>query len=274
MSTILIIGARIDRLANARRALRQCSGLRARAARSSPRTSSADCITSISTRHNGRHFCALQRDTLLGDAMRNLYRRDNVVLACRVDVGVLRVVRKVLQAQARSCASVADARPNVSSRINWLHCKSIVGAQTQRDAAPAFSPHRSALLGVYVVVVVGLARRTESGSTRNCPAMAPSRYRFDLEISITWSLAGWTPADRPRDPPTDPRDGSREFSLGAPRIHGELLKLGITISQATVSRYMPTSRKGRRSQAWRTFIRNHAITITQSHGFQRSQFSS
>jgi hypothetical protein len=55
------------------------------------------------------------------------------------------------------------------------------------------------------------------------------------------------------------------FLWGAPRIHGELLKFGITVSQATVSRYMPTSRKGRRSQAWRTFIRNHAITITQSH---------
>jgi Integrase core domain len=39
----------IDRLTNARRAIRRCSGLRARAARSSPRTSSADCITSIST---------------------------------------------------------------------------------------------------------------------------------------------------------------------------------------------------------------------------------
>jgi hypothetical protein len=54
------------------------------------------------------------------------------------------------------------------------------------------------------------------------------------------------------------------FLWGAPRIHGELLKLGITISQATVSRYMPTSRKDRRSQAWRTFIRNHAITVVQS----------
>jgi len=31
------------------------------------------------------------------------------------------------------------------------------------------------------------------------------------------------------------------FLWGAPRIHGELLKLGITVSQATVSRYMPTS---------------------------------
>jgi hypothetical protein len=54
---------------------------------------------------------------------------------------------------------------------------------------------------------------------------------------------------------------------GAPCIHGELLKLGITVSQATVSRYMPTSRKDLRSQAWRTFIRNHAITIGKSRSF-------
>jgi hypothetical protein len=57
------------------------------------------------------------------------------------------------------------------------------------------------------------------------------------------------------------------FLWGAPRIHGELLKLGITVSQATVSRYMPPSPKDRRSQAWRTFIRNHAIGVTQSHSF-------
>jgi hypothetical protein len=144
---------------------------------------------------------------------------------------------------------------------------SIGSAQTQRGAAPAFSPHRSAVLGVHVVVVAGLARRTESHSTRNRPALAPSRYRFDLEISITPSLARWTPADRPRDPPTDPRDGSRELSLGCTTHSRRAVKLGITVSQATVSRYMPTSRKDRRSQAWRTFIRNHAITIVQSHSF-------
>jgi hypothetical protein len=64
-----------------------------------------------------------------------------------------------------------------------------------------------------------------------------------------------------------PRVTRANFLWGAPRIHGELLKLGITVSQATVSRYMPTSRKDRRSQAWRTFIRNRAITIVQSHSF-------
>jgi hypothetical protein len=79
---------------------------------------------------------------------------------------------------------------------------------------PRFRPIDRLFWGVYVVLAAGLARRTKSHSTRNRPALAPSRYRSDLEIAISWSLARWTPADRPRDPPTDPRDGSREFSSG------------------------------------------------------------
>jgi putative transposase len=64
------------------------------------------------------------------------------------------------------------------------------------------------------------------------------------------------------------------FLWGAPRIHGELLKLGITVSQATVSRYMPPSGKHRRSQAWQTFIRNHAISVVQKPQFQRAELGS
>lgn len=43
---------------------------------------------------------------------------------------------------------------------------------------------------------------------------------------------------------------------GAPRIHGELLKLGISISERTVSRYL-RGRPTTRSQTWRTFVANH-----------------
>jgi len=43
---------------------------------------------------------------------------------------------------------------------------------------------------------------------------------------------------------------------GAPRIHGELLKLGFHVSEATVSRYMPL-RRNPPSQGWRTFLENH-----------------
>jgi len=44
---------------------------------------------------------------------------------------------------------------------------------------------------------------------------------------------------------------------GAPRIHGELLKLGFEVAQATVSRYMPRRRK-LPSQTRRAFLRNHS----------------
>ena len=44
---------------------------------------------------------------------------------------------------------------------------------------------------------------------------------------------------------------------GAPRIHGELLKLGFEVAQSTVAKYMVKPR-GPRSQTWRTFLSNHA----------------
>jgi transposase InsO family protein len=57
------------------------------------------------------------------------------------------------------------------------------------------------------------------------------------------------------------RDLIRQMCLanplwGAPRIHGELLKLGIEISQATVGRYRPWRPK-HPSQTWRSFLHNH-----------------
>lgn len=44
---------------------------------------------------------------------------------------------------------------------------------------------------------------------------------------------------------------------GAPRIHGELLKLGFEISERTVSRLMRCGRNGNPSQNWKTFLTNH-----------------
>jgi transposase InsO family protein len=47
---------------------------------------------------------------------------------------------------------------------------------------------------------------------------------------------------------------------GAPRIHGELLKLGLQVAQSTVAKYMARSGRGR-SQTWKTFLCNHAPDI-------------
>jgi transposase InsO family protein len=47
---------------------------------------------------------------------------------------------------------------------------------------------------------------------------------------------------------------------GAPRIHGELLKLGFEVAQSSVAKYM-VKRRMPPSQGWRTFLRNHAPDI-------------
>ena len=54
------------------------------------------------------------------------------------------------------------------------------------------------------------------------------------------------------------RMARENFLWGAPRIDGELLMLGFSVSQATVSRYMPARRP---EQSWRTFLRNQAMAF-------------
>jgi hypothetical protein len=46
----------------------------------------------------------------------------------------------------------------------------------------------------------------------------------------------------------------------APRIHGELLKLGFEVAQSSVAKYM-VKRRGPPSQGWRTFLRKHAPDV-------------
>src|SRR5476651_1085652 len=64
---------------------------------------------------------------------------------------------------------------------------------------------------------------------------------------------------------TDLRALIRQMSMenplwGAPRIHGELLKLGFEVAQSSVAKYMD-KRCGSPSQGWHTFLRNHAPDI-------------
>jgi transposase InsO family protein len=90
---------------------------------------------------------------------------------------------------------------------------------------------------------------------------------------IAWHRAGfrayWRRKSRPRGgrPKASPevRALIREMSIanplwGAPRIHGELLKLGINVGQTTVAKYMASKRRPP-SPGWKTFLRNHADGI-------------
>jgi hypothetical protein len=53
---------------------------------------------------------------------------------------------------------------------------------------------------------------------------------------------------------------------GAPRIHGELMKLGIDVGQSTVAKYM-VHRRRPPSQTWRTFLANHVEQIAAADFF-------
>src|SRR6202043_352577 len=93
------------------------------------------------------------------------------------------------------------------------------------------------------------------------------------ETVIRWHRAGfrayWRWKSRPRSgrpkTPLEIRQLIRDISLanplwGAPRIHGDLLKLGIDIGQTRVAKYM-VRRRDPPSQGWRKFLRNHADGI-------------
>src|ERR1700737_697081 len=89
------------------------------------------------------------------------------------------------------------------------------------------------------------------------------------ETLVRWHRAGfrcywrWKSVGRGGRPQIDTelrvliRRMSVEYPLwAAPRIHGELLKLGFEIAQSSVAKYM-VKRRGPPSQGWRTFLRNH-----------------
>jgi transposase InsO family protein len=79
-----------------------------------------------------------------------------------------------------------------------------------------------------------------------------------------WRWKSWSRGGRPQVE-SDLRGLIRRMSAenplwGAPRIHGELLKLGFEVAQSSVAKYM-VKRRGPPSQGWRTFLRNHAPDI-------------
>jgi transposase InsO family protein len=105
------------------------------------------------------------------------------------------------------------------------------------------------------------------------PAVLNAVTIIQPETVIRWHRTGfrlywrWKSRSRGGRPkvPIEIRRLIREMSLanrvwGAPRIHGELLKLGIEIAQSTVAKYMARSGRGR-SQTWKTFLHNHAAGI-------------
>src|SRR5262245_29003548 len=127
------------------------------------------------------------------------------------------------------------------------------------------SPKRATLTSIDRLLLVGLYRLAP-GTLDALKIIRPATL-------LRWHRAGfrayWRWKSRPRGgrprAPTDIRRLIREMSIanplwGAPRIHGELLKLGIDVGQTTVAKYMARRRRPP-SQGWKTFLRNYAEGI-------------
>src|SRR6267143_290954 len=107
-----------------------------------------------------------------------------------------------------------------------------------------------------------------AGTYRLAPTVLDALAIVKPDTVIKWHRAGfssywrWKSRRRGGRPTVAPelRKLIREMSManplwGAPRIHGELLKLSIDIGQTSVAKYM-VKRRGPPSQGWRTFLRN------------------
>jgi transposase InsO family protein len=105
------------------------------------------------------------------------------------------------------------------------------------------------------------------------PSLRSAITIIQPETVVRWHRAGfrlywrWKSRSRGGRPKVaaEIRHLIRDMSLanplwGAPRIHGELMKLGIEIAQSTVAKYMAKRRRGP-SQTWKTFLRNQAAGI-------------
>jgi hypothetical protein len=114
---------------------------------------------------------------------------------------------------------------------------------------------------------------------RLCPSVVDAVTIIRPETVIRWHRQGfrafWRWKSRPRGGrpaiPKEIRDLIREMSRanwlwGAPRIHGELLKLGIEVAESTVAKYM-VKRPRRPGQSWATFLCNHAAGVVATDLF-------
>ena len=85
-------------------------------------------------------------------------------------------------------------------------------------------------------------------------------HRAGFRLFWRWKSHRRTPAQNEVSPET--KALIRQMAIanpfwGAPRIHGELLKLGIDVGERSVSRFMPPKSRKPPSQTWRTFLDNH-----------------
>jgi transposase InsO family protein len=162
-------------------------------------------------------------------------------------------------------------------RLIWSAVIGLFRSRAALQAEILFFRHQLNVLGRRSpkrVALSNIGRLVFAGLYCLAPQVLYALKILKPETVIRWHRAGfraywrWKSRARGGRPRTQPdiRQLIRDMSIanplwGAPRIHGELLKLGIDVGQTTVAKYMAKHRR-RPSQGWRTFLHNHADGIT------------
>jgi hypothetical protein len=113
-------------------------------------------------------------------------------------------------------------------------------------------------------MLVPLAGRPGPGETRHRGRLAPRRLRSLLALAIPATRRG-RPKITEDIRALIQRLVQENPDWGAPKIHGELLKLGFVVSERNVARYLRRMRRrGDPSKSWLAFLQNHREVIVAS----------
>ena len=134
------------------------------------------------------------------------------------------------------------------------------GSETQA-APPEGEPDGPTVLDSATQCLVPLGRGAADREAGDCGELASHRISVVLALAVP-RTSPWQSYNHRRTPRTHPEDGTQNPSWGAPKIHGELLKLGFVLSERSVSRYLrAVQRRGDPGKRWLTFLRNHREAI-------------
>jgi hypothetical protein len=163
---------------------------------------------------------------------------------------LLDVIRWMLVGLFRSGTSLRAENLALRHQLNVLHRRS--------PKRPVFSNFDRLIF----ICLYRIAPHVLDALTIVDPATVVRWHRAGFRLFWRWKSR--RRAGRPKVP-LEVRQLIREMSLanplwGAPRIHGELLKLGVDVGQTSVAKYMARRRR-LPSQGWRTFLLNQADGI-------------
>jgi hypothetical protein len=109
--------------------------------------------------------------------------------------------------------------------------------------------------------VVPLGRSAADREAGDGGELASRRISVVLALAVP-RTSFWQSYNHPEIQELIRRMARENPSWGAPKIHGELLKLGFVLSERSVSRYLrAVQRRGDPGKRWLTFLRNHREAI-------------